>query len=573
MKNPFKHSQASSPDKTETLESSVVESDNGNNHFSTRFKTIADLWNNHLPKDLYDKDVLENAPSSDEPLDLVIKAYVRYELENVPKHIYISELPFYPFLTTRLIGQLRKQTHSAGKVVVSAYSTMLPRHFFNYPHDTNGSIELKTKNRTTKLHYQHLCFREDFVDDYRRTLQEQIAGARQQSKGNNTDTLQFHRYTILCGTTGAQDDWTDHGVRPSLVSEFLDDAKLTLETCNKCLNQRCGGEYCEGGSWRIAPVGIRQLSGPNSAILTLGFTGAKEIIQEAKLLEGKTEVVNQLVAQHSVLGDEQVYPIALLGSNNTPSLLSIFREQLHSPNACNVIVVGPLEDTDAQTLCDHKVTPFSLKLEDFSGVSSDFVHYALYDGPTASQPSREVFVAANLDLDGLTVFLEFIDDHSGKKYDTYKRFVAGIQGSEWVPSVRNAQSIATSKNNIIAALDRLSKASLFSNNSDQYLYYIACNEIVEKAKAVVIKLTPTKIKDSQAFWNSLLLNPFIINPESFVDRTPAVRFYEFAKALTGICTLLKIYPTSVSKMSADPKITMSRMSEMFESEKKGMSQK
>ena len=528
------------------------------------YDLIVDLWKKHPPDERYIAEEIQNANPEENPLHVAIRAYVRFELLNIPKNIYISELPFYPFLTTCLTDALEQRALDNGKVVVSAYSTMLPRHFFNFPHDKSGSVALKVnKTKRPVFHYKHLCYAEKFVDTYRQTLQDQIAEANTESTSGRNNSLGFHRYTILCATEDAQKGWPYAGVQPSLLTEFLDDAQLALETCSACSKDKCDGTYCGNEYGHMGPVNIWDIPGPNSAILTLGFSDAVSLVRQKQTPEGKDELIEQLVAQRSVQNKSLVYPIRVLNDESKPSLLNIFQKQLHSPNGCNVIVIGSLLDDDAQWLLARGVNPVCLTLEDFSQVSSDFVHYALFKSDADTEPFYEVFLAANVDLDSLTVSLHYIDNKHND-FNRYKRFVTSVHKNRWTPSVKNTHNHA-SKSDVITALKKLSTVSLFSQ-SEEKIYSRICVKITSKASEQVSSLTKKKFNESQPLWDSLVSNQFIKDPKMFKNDRPVERFFEFARALTALCTLLNIYPQSVAKMAIDKTMSDHDMNEMFRSE-------
>ena len=119
--------------------------------------------------------------------ETTVAAYSLHEIESLKKSTLISNLDFYPRLTDSIISFIRKngQTTTDTRSRVTFFSTMLPRHYFMFPHARAGRVK--------GLAFTRVSYPEPFVDDYKKRLHDMI--------DSSADKVLFSRYTV-CETHG-----------------------------------------------------------------------------------------------------------------------------------------------------------------------------------------------------------------------------------------------------------------------------------------------------------------------------------------------------------------------------------
>jgi len=130
--------------------------------------------------------------------------YFNIQTQNIKKNEFVISLDFYPEITKDLFEYYQNKPTAKFEII----STMLPKHYFEFPRYENGKI---------------VCRNVTFVDTYRESLASLI------SKLPKNSYFEFNRYTLLRKTSDIMQ--VDSGLYT--VKEFCDtsDEKCIFDGC------------------------------------------------------------------------------------------------------------------------------------------------------------------------------------------------------------------------------------------------------------------------------------------------------------------------------------------------------
>ena len=106
--------------------------------------------------------------STESYFESIGQSYFEREFESLQNKLFYSEISFYPNLITKLLEE-----HKSQKVEITFFSTMLPRHFFNFPVVKVAPLIPVEPKKSKYFDFQKKF---DFLDKYRRTIASAIEG-------------------------------------------------------------------------------------------------------------------------------------------------------------------------------------------------------------------------------------------------------------------------------------------------------------------------------------------------------------------------------------------------------------
>jgi hypothetical protein len=353
--------------------------------------------------------------------ETTVAAYSLHEIESLKKSTLISNLDFYPRLTDSIISFIRKngQTTTDTRSRVTFFSTMLPRHYFMFPHARAGRVK--------GLAFTRVSYPEPFVDDYKKRLHDMI--------DSSADKVLFSRYTVVAEDIDVRDTWAMSppnslaATEPlPLLTDFMNDAKRFLSP----------KVTLDNFTWTGATLA--------DVLYSMGMTVGKKSRFRVKWLE---EILPRHVTQIHLLCEHP--------HTSLPNLVETFAKDYHSPESCRLLIITPNgrsrlgpDAPDIAPLKSLGVCPTLCNIGDFL-VSPDSVHFSR----NGSEP-LEACVVANIDLRNKSVTLRYaasdfrpdddMDASDTRLLHTYKGFIDSLEGAvgEIVrePTTVDLQSVA-----------------------------------------------------------------------------------------------------------------------------------
>jgi hypothetical protein len=355
-------------------------------------------------------------------------AYALHEVDSLLENTLISNLNFYPFLTYSIIAALRKAAEKTlhAHSTVTFFSTMLPRHYYMFPHALAGKFD--------DIPFHSLCYPERFVDDYKDRLSGMIA--------DTTNTITFRRYTVVMENPRVQNDWAMSppvalaaNDPPPLLDDFMADAKRSLSSRVRLDS--------------ITPTGATHAD----IAYSVGVADAWDDDFDPDWLK---EAIPRTVSEINLFCSDP--------QSELPSLVGTFAKKFHSPSSCRLLIVIPTghkglgpEAPDLSPLARLGVYPKLCNLSKFR-VSPDSVHFSL-DGGTG----LEACLIANIELRNKSVALRYFssdyeaihrtdDSTEVNKLGMYRDFIAKLESDRATDCAGLPDALPTGSGLEIAAL-------------------------------------------------------------------------------------------------------------------------
>lgn len=338
--------------------------------------------------------------------ETLVAAYALHEIESLRENTLISNLDFYPALTYSMIAALRKAAlgRTQARARVTFFSTMLPRHYFMFPHARAGTVQ-STASPEAKFPFTRVSYPEEFVDEYKARLQDMI-GARD-------NAITFRRYTVVLEDESVLDTWrTSHTAKltpnepPPLLKDFIKDTTRVL-------------------SPKVPLSNVKD----EAPILEDLFCSLGTDVPRANFERGWLEqLVPQTVPAIHLLLNPARRP-------ELENLVAKFATDFHSPRSCHLLIIrhedcsAPLDFSPLQAL---HVYPTTCPITKFN-ISPDCVHFSVNDGH-----ERDAFLIANIELRNKSVVLRYLasdyrrfnettEATDTEKLDSYRKFIAWLE--------------------------------------------------------------------------------------------------------------------------------------------------
>jgi len=434
------------------------------------YKDFYNYWNNLLSEPNIKSEVWKSIASG----------YFEYETKLISTNNFISNIYLFPKITMEIINIFKKSRSSDGiadrlskeyRLEVSIFSTMLPRHFYNFPH----KIEMSSDNNVSQN--KVLLYSEDYVENYRTAIKNIIL-----DNSSNSD-LKINRYTLLAFNKTIINKLTKlapiyYNNNIFTLNDFLDDYK-TIPFEKETLSS-------------VHKLGDCEIS-----------CGLEE------------EELGKLFEKYGHIEDyELTYFKKYKGEFPVDSILCRFISNLHSPKSGYIVIISDdktvpknkqLKDIISREIIQEDIVDYS----SFNGINPDFIKFKLIpkktNGKTASNKSYEFYLTARINLESDTVVLsvfceESIDTEKKDLFDKYDK-VYKLLDSKAIPLNYDLGSTKNIRNYVNERLGN-------DNNDDDYKNFLMKYDKYEKKnnlQALVIEF----FKDDIHNMNSREFRSFI----------------------------------------------------------------